>query len=377
MFGALLFIEDPVACEVVEQLAVESRQVTVYKSFNRFPSSYELARLLNTHSPELVFLDLADESAAIAMASEIAGHSGDAAIIGLSARGASPPSGFSAVLSPPLDLERFQRSIRQAISQARSRVHEHLFAFLPAKAGAGATTVALNLSGCLAEALGKRVLMIEGDIHSGVISELLQVEPAASILDLLDKASTVDALEWRSSVAHALGVDLLLTNRPLERAWADWSGYHHLLQFAAPRYDAILADLPEVVNDAMLEVVRRAGAVFVVTTAELPSLALARHRLRALRHHGVDPGRIRVIVNRWHRNDPKPEQVGELLEQPVASVLPNDYRAVSKATRESGLVDRNTELGKAILSLARKLGGLDGPAPEPSRGLLGRLRGRG
>ncbi|MBI1786318.1 MAG: hypothetical protein HYR60_02050 [Acidobacteria bacterium] len=375
MFGALLFIEDLVACEVVEQLSVESRQVTAYRSFNRFPSSYELARLLNTHSPELIFLDLADESAAVAMAAEIVGHSADIAIIGLSAREVSPPSGFAAVLSPPLDLGRFQRSIRQAISQARSRLHEHLFVFLPSKAGAGATTVALNVCGYLAKALGKRVLMIEGDIHSGVISELLQIEPAASILDLLDKASTVDALQWRSSVAHALGVDLLLTNRPLERAWADWSGYHHLLQFAAPRYDAILADLPEVVNDATLEVVRRAGAVFLVTTAELPSLALARHRLRALRHHGVDRSRMRVIVNRWHRNDPKPEQIEELLEQPVASVLPNDYRTVLQATRESRFVDPNTELGKAILALTRKLGGSDGP--EPGRGLLKRLRGLG
>ena len=47
-----------------------------------------------------------------------------------------------------------------------------------------------------------------------------------------------------------------------------------LLGFARERYDFVVADLPEIVNDATEAIVREAMAVFVVCTPEIPSLFL-------------------------------------------------------------------------------------------------------
>jgi hypothetical protein len=41
--------------------------------------------------------------------------------------------------------------------------------------------------------------------------------------------------------------------------------------------------------------------------------------------------RVGVIVNRWHRTDPSPKALAELLDRMRVLTFPNDYRAVQKS----------------------------------------------
>jgi MinD-like ATPase involved in chromosome partitioning or flagellar assembly len=100
-----------------------------------------------------------------------------------------------------------------------------------------------------------------------------------SVLDALENAGELDYSLWTKYVTKVHNVDFLLAD-PKKRVLPSWTNYHHLLDFAASRYDHILVDLPEMVNDATVETVRRAKSVFVVCTPELPSLALAPQRCR-------------------------------------------------------------------------------------------------
>ena len=71
---------------------------------------------------------------------------------------------------------------------------ENLVAFLPAKAGSGASTVATNVAGYLsAEPLSKKTLLIDGDLHSGLISVTLGINHPYSILDALENSSQLDS----------------------------------------------------------------------------------------------------------------------------------------------------------------------------------------
>jgi septum formation inhibitor-activating ATPase MinD len=157
------------------------------------------------------------------------------------------------------------------------------------------------------------------------------------------------------------GLDVLLSGRPRKSILPLWSNYHQLLDFAAGRYDHILVDLPEVVNDATEEILRRAKFVFVVCTPETPSLKLAQRRCTELESRGIPASRIGIIVNRWHETDVKEADVEDVLEHGVAAIFPNDYASVQEATRNCRLVDSGTELGKTYLSLARILAG----EPDP------------
>jgi Flp pilus assembly CpaE family ATPase len=150
-----------------------------------------------------------------------------------------------------------------------------------------------------------------------------------------------------------------------------WSDYYHLLQFVKSRYDHIVVDFPEVINEASIEIVNRSKYVFVVCTPEMPALKLTQRRCQSLTDAGVPAGKIGIIVNRWHDTDVSEAEIEAMLQHGIAGVFPNDYQSVNKAMQDHGaFVDRSTVLGKTFVSFARLLAGvpeLEEPQARRSR----------
>jgi pilus assembly protein CpaE len=295
----------------------------------------------------------------------------DAAIIGFGCRTDGiemeqvAEAGVTEILESPLSVERFQAAVVRGV-QARPLVDDNLVAFLPAKAGSGSTTVAANVAGSLARDLDKKALLMEADSRSGVLSVMFRLKAEYSLAHALGNVDRLDGTLWRRIVVKAQGVDFLVAPEGHEGGSLRWADFHQLLQFVKPRYDAVVADLPELVNDATVEIVRRARSVFIVCTAEMPSLVLARQRRRELREHGIADRQVEFIVNRWNRHDCKKEHIEELLERPLSATFQNDYACVYRAMTEGRLVGPRSELGQAFRSFASKLAGVPAPT-KPAR----------
>jgi MinD-like ATPase involved in chromosome partitioning or flagellar assembly len=227
----------------------------------------------------------------------------------------------------------------------------------------------VNVAGRLAS-LHKKVLVIEADIHSGVLSTLLNVSNDRSILHALASASDLTDMTWPHYIVHVFGFDLLLADPSKTRPLPSWVDYHQLLQFVLPRYDHIVVDLPEVVNSATEELVRSATNVLVVCTPEVLSLTLAGKRLEKLKH--IPAERIQVVVNRWQAADMSVAALEEILKRKVSTVLPNDYKAVNSAVRTGTLIPSACELGQSISRYAKHLIGIVEPEPvaEPAPKLV-------
>jgi pilus assembly protein CpaE len=353
---------------------VESNQVAFRKTLYRFPQAFELAQILNTHVPDLVFLELTDWNSSLAAASDIRMHSQRTAIIGFGGRaqpgedGECAAAGFTELLPSPLTLKKFENSVERGIQKMRGAVLENLFAFLPAKAGSGCTTIALNTAGYLVGAgkdvPGKKVLLIEGDLHSGVISVLLDTNHRWSVLDALEHSGELDYSLWLRFTKSVHNVDFLLAD-PTKKVLPSWTNYHHLLDFAASRYDHMLVDLPEVVNDATVEIVRRAKAVFVVCTPELPSLALAPQRCQELQSRGIPAEKISIVLNRWHKGEITAGELEEVIKHPVSAVFRNDYPSVSRAAKAHDFIKPGVKLGQSFAQFARTLSGEPATATRP------------
>ena len=383
MFNALLFVQHDANAQAIEKLAVDSGQVTIQRVLTNLSPSFELTTLLNTWDPDLIFLDLSDWAYAAELSAAIRARHSEIPIVGFGAGWADEirirceEAGISNLLTSPVTMKVFEASVRLAIHGSEAPVQENLLAFLPAKAGSGCSTVALNTAGCLANELGKKVLMIEADLNSGVLAVLLKATFHRSLLDALDKADELDYSSWTHCVVNKLGIDLLLADR--SKPFPSWSSYLHLLQFVKSRYDLIVVDLPEVVNDATAEIVRRSKYIFTVCTPETASLNLSQRRCKELEGRGIPPERVGMIVNRWHENEITEGEIEGRLEHGVAAVFPNDYASVHRAAEEGRLVDRQTELGKTYLSFAKKIVGIsepDAPASKPRLGFLKMLRNR-
>ena len=115
------------------------------------------------------------------------------------------------------------------------------------------------------------------------------------------------------------------------------------MRFAVPKYDLVLVDLPEVINSATAEIVRRARAVYVVSTPEFASLTLSKQRCQELEHWGVDRGRVQALLNRGHKTDIGPEEAERILGCPVAMTFPNDYKTVRRSTTDAKSIDKRSE----------------------------------
>jgi hypothetical protein len=126
MFGAILLIEDPVARAAIEQLAIESLQVSIHHSCDRLPSPYELARLLDSYDPDLLFVDLTDWSRGLTVAGAAAMHSRRTAVIGYARRALHVPPEIAALLTPPLSVESLDAAVRAAIGKTRLRSRHDL-----------------------------------------------------------------------------------------------------------------------------------------------------------------------------------------------------------------------------------------------------------
>jgi pilus assembly protein CpaE len=246
-----------------------------------------------------------------------------------------------------------------------------LWAFLPAKAGGGCSTLVLNTAGALHQLSQREVLVIEADARSGSFAMLMDLQMPKPLDQALGLAAEMTPLEWRSYRAELGGVHILPADPARPRRLPSWADYSQLLHFLEHRYREILVDLPEVVNDATAEVVRRAEYVFVVCTPEIPSLKMADIRCQDLLSRGVSRDRIRLIVTRFTRSEVSTKDVERNLGWPVYATLANDYKAVRNSILEARLVAPDCSFGKDCRRLAKTL--LTPPGTVVQMGALQRL----
>jgi len=192
---------------------------------------------------------------------------------------------------------------------------------------------------------------------------MLNIQSQRFLLDALNNPNSLKE-NWQRTVVASHGVDFLLSS-PHETipAIPSWK-YGQFLRFAASRYDAIIVDLRDTLSGVAAELARRAGQVFVVTTADLFCLALVRRRQAEMRKLGQQ---ARIIVNRWSQQYGGIEisEIEQLVEGPLAGVFEEDPRAMQRAIHGMELVEKDTRLGKAMMEFSRQLAG--GGASEPAR----------
>ena len=376
MFNALVIHSAPDRAPFLRALVADTGQLSVMREYLSIPSSYELSRILNSLGPDIVVLDLSGGREALDSAilmrqwmpqMPLVGFGGTSDLTMLARQ-----VGFTAVQGGSTDTNDLREAIREAMHRHQGGVEENLLSFLPSKAGSGASTIVLNTAVALARRCGKRVLVLDADLRSGIQAIMLNLAPEASIQYLLTTVSELDQFVWGNSVSNVAGVDFLLSSRSLDTAPPEWAHYFRLLNFVRSRYDAILVDLPELVNPATVELVRRSRMVFPVCTPEIPSLKLTQQRCQELEHWHVEMDRVGILLNRHEKGHPSPEEISKLLHRSVMKAFPNDYFELRTALGNGAPVAAGTRLGRAFEEFAVQL--VNGEVVKEAS-LAGRLKG--
>src|SRR5580658_769527 len=347
MLTALIFGTDRETTSQLQQLCTLTQDVCVYRSLERYPQAHETMRLLNSFAPQVVFLGADDEAAAEGVEHDIRSIQPSTAILGVSSRVKSAQTfettfGGFPVYQIPCSPGEFRAALVHSLEARGAGKNAAVFAFLPAKAGSGATTTALFVANILASLAQKKVLLLECDLHAGPISMLYNLRPSYSIMDALEDSHRLTDETWSEMVTHTGGIDVLSSvSRLGVRKVSPW-GYQRLLSFVRSRYDVIIGDLPEVVNNATEVIARAAQSIFVVTTPSSPALHLATRRRYELEARGVGTTKVKYIINRKVADRAMSREAGWAIDAEKIAVIPVDPNLLDASEFRMDLVDPAT-----------------------------------
>ena len=369
----MLLTPSAATARVVEHLIEESGVFKIVVKPDPIRSAHETMRLIGIHDPEVILLDLSDWNDVSGLARQLLRSKARGVRIGFKPAWnrlellTFEEAGIIDLLREPFSHHDLETAAYDALHRGHSVADQNIVALLPAKAGGGCSTVALNVAAALADRHARKVLLIESDRRSGILSIMLNLKNRSGLSEALQQAGEMTPVEWQQHSVWVSGIHLLPANPARRGPPPTWAEYYQLLRFAQKPYDFVFVDLPEVVNEATAEVVKSARAICIVCTPEVPSLKMAAQRIAELEACQIPGDRIHVVVNRWERDGLSIRDVEGVLERPIFATLPNDYKQVKNAILESRLVAPESRFARSCRALAQKLSGLPEAPPSESK----------
>ena len=273
----------------------------------------------------------------------------------------------------------------------KQRPPGRLLSFLSLKGGAGSTTLATNLAILIHRSTRSKTLLVDLDLELGESAMVLGVQPRFNFVDFAENFQRMDASLLASYIEHhPSGVHLLSAPLQPEKAESITADQvRRILAFLRQHYDYILVDTPRSFAPSTLAIFEHADLVFIVGTADLPSLRNIQRGIPLLRRvltKGED--QVRLIINRYDPSDAiSVADVERSLGLKVFWKLSNDYEAVMGSVNAGRPIVLNggSPYTRDLTGLAAQVTGVREAAPRsrlaqalaaPFRGIASRIAQR-
>ncbi len=339
--------------------------IGVLRTIDRYPALLELTRFVRAHAPQLVFLSL--ESLAQAQATFAAFESAAPGTQIVAIHKSYDPellleimrAGMREFVALPFDRDALLATLARVTENLKKRpvqleTTDLLYSFLPSKAGAGTSTIALNAAVALSKISNTPTFLGDFDLGSGMIRFMLKLTNSYSVVDAAERSADFDENFWPQLVTGVGSLDILHAGKLNPNFRLEPVQMRRLIDFARRNYKVICADLSGNLEKYSIEIMHESKRIFLVCTPEIPSLHLAREKYQYLRT--LDLGdRVAVLLNRSQkRNVLTPAQIEELLGLPIHMTFPNDYPCVHRALDEGTPLAplrkrRNASLSTSVL----------------------------
>lgn len=349
------------AQDVIAKALERTGRVDALWSLPVSPAPAQLKDLPQDPEGSLVFLDFSDLKTASAIAAEAdrldksvrlvamrpaGGVAGDLARLGFRHVIALPPS-------PQEVLGVFSRLAAPSDPSGQDGAPTgRVFAFLPARPGAGATTLAVHTAAAAARLSGQRTLLIDLDLRLGMTSFLLKLPGEHSVVDALEDIDRL-APRWEGLINRRGNLDIL-GSAPQEFLQPDLEQRTALLlNYARQRYQTVVIDLPGEMRDYEVEALRKATSCFLVCNSDIGVMHMAQRKSEQI-HALVLEEKTSVILNRaGGLGLISPRDVESILFLPVRFSVANAYKEIAAATRSATTLEGRGGVVTQIENIAR------------------------
>ena len=290
-------------------------------------------------------------------------------------------AGVNECMVPPITVQELQAVIKRLVKHSAPTTCGDVLAFMGAKGGVGATTVAVNVATALARTNPDSTLLIDLNLACGDAAVFLGEEPRFSVLDAIENVHRLDAAFFKGLVVRTKsGLDLLgASGRPTPGP-VDAAKIRAVLEFASQTRRYTVLDVPRS-DPAVLDSLEVATQIVIVANQELATVRSAS-RLAATLRQRYGQHRLNLVLTRTDRRaEIGHEDVQRAVGLEVRHTFPSDYRLALQAMNKGRpvVLDNHNQLGGAFATFARELGRVrQGESDQKPRtsGVFGRLAPR-
>jgi pilus assembly protein CpaE len=347
-----------------------------------YPSASDIVSLEKTGEKYVAFIDFrGDPDRAMVLAGEINSFCPSVGVVAVNV-GTSQTDLISIVRAGICEVLPHQFSNRDVatailnvtrkLAGAKPVVDGVVYAFLPAKPGSGASSLATYSALACARHPDRHPLLLDFDIRLGITSFVLKLDVTNSIMDALENAGRMDQNLWGQLISERDGLEILGSAPGQPGVQVPLESFQSILKWARRQNGVVVVDLPGTMEDFEIAVLQKAGTIFLVCSPDLVGLHMARQTIQRL--HSLNLlDRVSVLLNRVDkRTGLSIRDIEGILGLPVRVTLPADERTIREAVQQGAGVDPKSVFGTQIEVIAGKLigngdNGANPASPRPKK----------
>ena len=245
-------------------------------------------------------------------------------------------SGCTEYVIKPIDRDQLLEALARVGGRRREKREQlagQVLAFLSAKGGTGATTLAIHLATHLAQRKKTVLVDLHPDLGDAAIFLALP-RHQYHFYDLAENTHRLDTDFLQGFVVrHPTGLEILPAPDGVEAARrAGSEALQRIMEFLRVQYEFVVVDCSPGLDEETMAVIDLADYLYLVGTPEIPSLRNVARHLEFFGRYDYPRDKVRVIINRHTKSSTISDaQIEKAIHKNIYWKVPNQYAEVIKA----------------------------------------------
>lgn len=286
-------------------------------------------------------------------------------------------SGVHEFIHPPWNENlrpALERMLVNTVSDDGGQRRGKVLGFVSAKGGCGATTIACHVADDLYRKTGRKVMLADMDVVSGMVGFAMKAKTTYSVLDAVQNITRLDESLWKALIVeYKPGFDVLPA--PYSAAQDHYIPKQELVElvrFMRTQHDWTVLDLGRSLNTMMSDLYEEIDQIMLVSVLEVTALHGLKTMVRLLTERGDNLDKLQLVINRTPKTmDMTTDELAKILGRPLYAMLPNDYPSLYQSYSSGTLLSPDNRLAQQFGMLTSKITGIQMVSTKKKFSLFG------